>query len=117
MRGYGSTNRRVGEAQRNPPRPNGGLRPPYVNRPLLVAYARLFDDLSEPRHLRFDQGAELLRRAADRLDAGLEEALLHLRLPEHVGDLLVEPCDDGPGRAGRDEYADERGGLVIAYAG
>src|SRR3954447_16715596 len=69
----------------------------YHARPLFGTDS-LFPDDPAPAHvLRPDEGAELLRRAADRLRAEPGEALAHFRQAQHLGHLPLQPRDD-PGR-------------------
>src|SRR5688572_13222959 len=78
--------------------------------------ARLLHDPSPLLHLRLDDVAEVLGRAALDLDAGAVEARAHVLQLEGGVDGGVEPCHGFLRRAGGAEDAAPGGGVVAGHS-
>ena len=58
------------------------------------------NDLSPPRNLSLDPGAELFRFIDDTAEADICQAALHVRLRRNADDLMIEPFDNFLGCSG-----------------
>src|SRR5437660_2841496 len=83
---------------------------------LFGADALLADDPAPARVLRADEGAELRRRAADRLRAQRREALAHFRQAQRLAHLGLQPHHDLGRRAGDAEESLPADHLVTRHA-